>query len=299
MKSTLKAQRVRYQMIRSLALTGLLSLCVCACARSTPTPQKAPAAAAPAAAQQAAPQGEAPAAAAAVQSETEQATAAQESGADDAQQTRGDTSLERIAALSPEQQLPGGRWKAGVNYDPIVPSQPTTAGPGKVEVVEVFWLGCPHCYALEPYVQKWLKSKPDYVTFVRIPVMWGPVHQAHARLYYTLQALGHADLFAKAFETIQQEHNPLVANTEDDTLRLQLAFATANGITADAFTKAYKSFAVDANLQRAQQLTERYNVTGVPLIVVDGKYSTDVGKAGSPDSLFVLIDDLAAAEHHH
>ncbi len=287
-------------MIRSLALTGLLSLCVCACARSTPTPQKAPAAGATTAAQPAAPKSQVSAESAATQqSEAEQATAAQESGTDDAQQTRGDTSLERIAALSPEQQLPGGRWKAGVNYDPIVPSQPTAAGPGKVEVVEVFWLGCPHCYALEPYIQKWLKSKPDYITFVRIPVMWGPVHQAHARLYYTLQAVGRSDLFSKAFDTIQQEHNPLVANTDEDTLKLQLAFATANGIKADDFTKTYRSMAVDVNLQRAQQLTERYNVTGVPLVVVDGKYSTDVGKAGSQDALFALVDDLAAAEHRH
>src|SRR6266852_5061427 len=61
--------------------------------------------------------------------------------------------------------------------------------PGKVEVVEVFWLGCPHCYALEPFIQTWLKTKPAYIDFVRVPVMWGPVHRAHARLFYTLQAL--------------------------------------------------------------------------------------------------------------
>jgi protein dithiol oxidoreductase (disulfide-forming) len=287
-------------MSRSAALLALLALCVCACSRSAPVRQ-APATAPPAAArlqsQTPAPQAEpAPTA----QNEAEQATTAQESGADDdAQPTRGDTSLERIAALAPADQLPGGKWKAGVNYDPIVPAQPTSAPPGKVEVTEVFWLGCPHCYALEPYVLKWLKTKPAYIEFVRVPVMWGPVHQAHARLYYTLVALNRADLFEKAFDTIHKDNNPLVANTEEATFKLQLDFATANGIKADDFTKAYRSMSVNTALQRAQELTERYNITGVPTIVVDGKYSTDVGKAGSPDKLFELVDDLAAADHKH
>lgn len=284
-------------MSRSAVLISLLSIFVCACSRGAPVQQQAPAA--PAAAAQ--PQAEkAPAAATTPQSETEQAATAQESGADDdTQPTRGDTSLEHIAALAPEQQLPGGRWKAGVNYEPIVPAQPTSAGPGKVEVIEVFWLGCPHCYELEPAVQKWLKAKPDYISFVRIPVMWGPVHQAHARLYYTLVALGRADLFQKAFDTIHRDNNPLVANNDDTTLSLDSAFAQANGIKPEDFAKAYHSFTVDANLQRAQQLTERYNITGVPTFVVDGKYATDVGKAGSVDKLFALLGDLAAADRRH
>jgi protein dithiol oxidoreductase (disulfide-forming) len=289
-------------MTRSAVLIALLAVCVCACSRGASVQQKAPAASAPAAAVQ--PPADAPPppqeTAPVAQSETEQAANAQESDTDeDAQPTRGDTSLERVAALSPENQLPGGRWKPGINYDSIVPAQPTSVPAGKVEVMEVFWLGCPHCYALEPYIQKWLKSKPDYISFVRVPVMWGPVHQAHARLYYTLLELKRGDLVEKAFDTIQQTSNPLVANSDDATFSLDLAFATANGVKADDFTKAYRSMAVSTDLQRAQELTERYNITGVPTVVVDGKYSTDVGKAGSPDNLFVLIDDLAAAEHHH
>jgi protein dithiol oxidoreductase (disulfide-forming) len=287
-------------MSRSAALLALLSLCVCACSRSAPVQHTA--ATAPPAATQPQPEAAAPKAESAptAQSENEQATTAQESGADeDAQPTRGDTSLERIAAVAPADQLPGGKWKAGTNYDPIVPAQPTSAAPGKVEVIEVFWLGCPHCYALEPYVEKWVKTKPSYITFVRVPVMWGPVHQSHARLYYTLVALHRDDLFEKAFNTIHRDNNPLVANTDQASFQLQLAFATANGIKADDFTKAYRSLAVNTDLQRAQDLTERYNITGVPTMVVDGKYSTDVGKAGGPDNLFALVDDLAASDHHH
>ena len=288
-------------MSRSAAFLALLSICVCACSRSAPVQHATPAAASPAVTQ-AQPEAPPPKADSAPtpQSESEQAATAQESGADDdSQPTRGDTSLERIAALAPADQLPGGKWKAGVNYDPIVPAQPTSVGPGKVEVMEVFWLGCPHCYALEPYVENWLKSKPSYITFVRVPVMWGPVHQAHARLYYTLVELHRTDLYEKAFDTIHKDNNPLVANTDDATFNLQMAFATANGIKAEDFAKVYRSMAVATDLQRAQDVTERFNVTGVPMVVVDGKYSTDVGKAGSPQALFAVIDDLAATDHHH
>jgi len=293
-------------MIRPLILTPLLALLVCACGHASTSHQHNATQVAqqtrPAATQQdAAP---AQSAAATIQSETEQAAAAQETAGDNAEEDRtppdrGDVSLEHLAALPADAVLPGGKWKPGTNYDVLTPAQPTNVSPGKVEVVEVFWLGCPHCYALEPFVQAWLKNKPAYIEFVRVPVMWGPAHRAHARLFYTLQALNRPDLFEKAFDTIQQKHEPLIAQSEDETLKLQEAFAKDNGITADDFAKAYNSFTVNSNLQRAEQLTQRYQVQGVPLVVVNGKYSTDVAKAGGPQQLIQIIDDLAASEHHH
>jgi protein dithiol oxidoreductase (disulfide-forming) len=291
-------------MIRPLVLTPLLALMVCGCGHASTshkqavsTQQTRPAAQQP---------GAAPEQSAAVtpENETEQATAAQEkagttSDEDGGPPDRSDVSLEHLAALPADAQLPSGKWKPGVNYDPLVPAQPTNVAPGKVEVVEVFWLGCPHCYALEPFIQSWLKSKPAYIDFVRVPVMWGPVHRAHARLFYTLQALNRSDLFEKAFDTIQQQHNPLVGSSDEETLKLQQAWAKDNGISADDFTKAANSFSVNSNLQRAEQLTQRYQVQGVPLVVIGGKYSTDIGKAGNPAKLIELIDDLAASERHH
>jgi thiol:disulfide interchange protein DsbA len=295
-------------MIRPLILTPALALLVCACGHastsqqhnaSQPTQQ-----ARPAATQQATPAAPAAETAATAQSETEQATAAQEpagGGADDdrAPPDRSDVSLEHLAALPADAVLPSGKWKPGVNYDALTPAQPTNVGPGKVEVVEVFWLGCPHCYALEPFVEAWLKNKPSYIDFVRVPVMWGPAHRAHARLFYTLVALNRSDLFEKAFDTIQQQHQPLIAQSDDETLKLQQGFAKENGISPEDYAKAYNSFSVNSNLQRAEQLTQRYQVQGVPLVVVDGKYTTDVGKAGGPQQLIQIIDDLAASEHHH
>jgi thiol:disulfide interchange protein DsbA len=223
--------------------------------------------------------------------------AAAADGSDDA--PVGTTSLEKIADLPSQHQLPDARWKPGVNYDPVVPAQPTAAPAGKVEVLEVFWYACPHCYALEPYLQAWRKTKPDYVEFVRVPVMWGPIHRAHAQLYYTLKQLGRNDLDGKVFETLHQQQNPLVGNTPEETFERQLQFAKDNGIDAEAFRKAYNSFAVNTDLQRAEEITQRYHVEGVPEIVINGKYTTDVGKAGSHEQLIAEINDLAAGEHRH
>ncbi|HEY1898518.1 MAG TPA: thiol:disulfide interchange protein DsbA/DsbL [Steroidobacteraceae bacterium] len=218
-------------------------------------------------------------------------------GTDDA--PVGTTSLEKIADLPSQHRLPDGKWKPGVNYDPVVPAQPTSAPAGKVEVLEVFWYACPHCYALEPYLTAWRKTKPDYIDFVRVPVMWGPIHRAHAQLYYTLKQLGRNDLDGKVFETLHQQENPLMGNTPEETFELQLKFAKENGIDAEAFRKAYNSFAVNSDLQRAEEITQRYHVEGVPLIVINGKYMTDVGKAGSHEALIAEINDLAASEHKH
>jgi protein dithiol oxidoreductase (disulfide-forming) len=231
------------------------------------------------------------------QSETQQATAAQESsGEATAAEDPGDATLERLAALPATQQLPSGRWKAGTNYDPIVPAQPTNVGPGKVEVMEVFWYGCPHCFALEPYMQSWIKNKPDFIQLVRVPVMWGPAHRAHARLFYTLEALGRQDLHQKVFDTLHGGSEPLYGKDDASTLVAQLSWAKRNGIDAQAFTQAYNSFTVNSNLSRAEDLTKRYRIEGVPFLAVNGKYGTDVGKAGGPSNLIQLLNDLATSE---
>jgi protein dithiol oxidoreductase (disulfide-forming) len=277
--------------IGPLLLAVLLGLGAC-------SQQQSPAPAAPAPA----PAATAPSAAppATAQSETEQARDSQETGAPDTAHTeRSDASLERMTALPSTDQLPDGRWKPGVNYQPLVPAQSTDVAPGKVEVTEVFWLGCPHCYALEPHVLAWLKKKPAYVEFVRVPVIWNPIHTAHARLFYTLQALGRDDLFEKAFAAAQEgSSSPLAGTSDAETLRMQQAFAVQNGISADDFAKAFNSFTVNSNLARAQELTQRFKVDHVPFFIVNGKYTTDMTMAGGEEQLMQLINDLAASEHH-
>jgi protein dithiol oxidoreductase (disulfide-forming) len=300
-------------MKRSVPLLAALYACLCACSHPATESPGSTAASAPPAAQQVAtsapaasgpgagsPGASAPTAtlAAAGASAPASAPGAAQNPADGSDDAPvGTTSLEKLAELPAQHQLPSARWKPGENYDPIVPAQPTAAQAGKVEVLEVFWYACPHCYALEPFIAAWRKTKPAYIDFVRVPVMWGPVHRAHAQLYYTLKQLGRNDLDDKVFDTLHNQQNPLVGDTPEDTLARQLQFARDNGIDADAFRKAYDSFAVNSDLQRAEEITQRYHVEGVPLIVINGKYMTDVGKAGSHDNLIAEINDLAAGEH--
>jgi len=214
---------------------------------------------------------------------------------------RSEAALERIAALPADAQLPAGKWVAGTNYKVLLPAQPTDVAPGKVEVLEFFWYGCPHCYALDPYLQSWLKNKPPYIEFRRVHVTWAEVHREHARLFYTLQALGKLDeLHSKVFDEIHQAHDEMYVPGDDKaTLAQQQRFAKANGINETDFANAWNSFGVQTNVQKADEMGRRYKVEGVPTIVIDGKYVTDVGMAGNQQNVIQIINDLAASEHHH
>jgi protein dithiol oxidoreductase (disulfide-forming) len=239
-----------------------------------------------------------------------QAAPASSAAVSTAQAGDADTSLEHLAAVPASAALPeSAQWKPGVNYDVISPAQPTTVEPGKVEVLEVFWLGCPHCFALEPYIRHWLKTKPAYIQYVRVPVMWDdPMRRGHARFFYTLESVGGDDLVEKAFtyihdvETQTGSESVLVTNSDGDSFKQQQAWAEQNGINADAFAKAYNSFYVNTQLQQADEITTEYQVQSVPYIAIDGKFTTDVGKASGgddPQKLISLIDFLAAWEHDH
>jgi thiol:disulfide interchange protein DsbA len=196
---------------------------------------------------------------------------------------------------------PAGKWVAGTNYKVIAPAQPTDASPGKVEVIEMFWYGCPHCFALDPIIESWRKNKAPYIEFVRVPVMWGEAHRAHARMFYTLQALGKLEeLHAAVFNEIQSTGDSLyVPGDEQGTQRVQVQFARTHGVDPTDFLKAYSSFAVQTNLEKADELERRYKIDAVPTFVIDGKYETDVGQAGGQDNLMQLINDLSASEKRH
>jgi len=212
-----------------------------------------------------------------------------------------ESKLERAAPLAPAGQLPAGKWVAGVNYRPLVPAQPTDAAPGKVEVVEVFWYGCPHCYALDPFIESWRKTKPAYIEFKRVPVTWQAVHQSHAKLFYTLEALGKEEaLHAAVFAELHDKKNYMyMQGDEKETLNAQLAFAKAHGISESDFTNAYNSFTVQTAMSKADDLVHRYHVDGVPLLVINGKYVTDVNMAGSQANVMNIVNDLAASEKSH
>jgi thiol:disulfide interchange protein DsbA len=194
-------------------------------------------------------------------------------------------------------------WQEGVNYTRIVPAQPTAVPNGQVEVLEFFWYACPHCSAIDPLVESWKKTKPAYISFSRVHVMWNEGHRSLARLYYTLDSMGKLDqLHGEVFKEIHVNGNPLVAadpNNAAESERIQTAFVTKHGISEGDFKKAYHSLPVDLALQRADQLVQRYRIDAVPTFVVNGKYVADVHTADGQERLLSLIGDLAAQEHKH
>ena len=184
------------------------------------------------------------------------------------------------------------RFQLGKHYDRLSPTQPTSSSPDKVEVAEVFWYGCPHCFAFDPLLKSWVAKKPEYVSFVRVPVVWSPVSKIHARAFYTAEALDKtAEMHEALFREIHDNQNLL--DTED---KLQTFFAKF-GVDATTFKTHFDSFSVHAKLQRADELNRRYKVEGVPTIVVNGKYTTDAVMAGGYEELLALIGELAASEH--
>lgn len=162
----------------------------------------------------------------------------------------------------------------GTHWELVTPPQPTST-PDKVEVVELFWYGCPHCYQFEPHVQKWLKTKSPKVEFVRIPGIFRPEWAVLGRAYYAAEALGvfdkiHEPLFAAVHELKRKFDN------EDQVA----AFFAENGIKDDDFRKAYRAFAVEGKVRRAQEMGQRYGIKGVPSMIVNGKYRVGASMPG-------------------
>ena len=184
-----------------------------------------------------------------------------------------------------------GRFEMGTHYTRLSPTQPTSSNPDQVEVTEVFWYGCPHCFAFDPLLEQWRAQQPGYVNFVRVPAVWNPLLQLHARAFYTAEALGKgAEMHAEFFREIHERNNRL-----DSEAKLQELFARF-GVGADAFKMQFDSFAVQEKLQRADELNRRYRIESVPTIVVNGKYTTDAPQVGSYEELLTLVDELVAAE---
>jgi thiol:disulfide interchange protein DsbA len=184
-----------------------------------------------------------------------------------------------------------GRFRLGAHYLRLSPTQPTSSGPDQVEVAEVFWYGCPHCFAFDPYLERWQATKADYVSFVRVPAVWSPLLQIHARAFYTADALGKgAEMHTEFFREIHERGNTL------DTEAKLSSFFGRFGVDAAAFATAFDSFAVHTKLQRADELSRRYGISSVPTVVVNGKFTTDGGQAGSYEDLLELVDTLTAAE---
>jgi len=178
----------------------------------------------------------------------------------------------------------------GQQYKLLKPAQPTDVAPGKVQVVEVFWYACSHCYAIEPKVEAWnTRGKPAYVVSVQMPATWNELLKTHARVFYTAELLGKLkQLNGDIFREINVKGNRM-----DTPEKIEASFVS-HGVSKADFQKAFSSFAVESKLRQAEEMNKRYKITATPTWVVGGKYVTDVSMAGSEDALFEVLNALAA-----
>jgi thiol:disulfide interchange protein DsbA len=175
-------------------------------------------------------------------------------------------------------------------YETISPPQPT-ANPDKVEVIEFFWYGCPHCLEFEPTLKAWLKTKPENVEFIRIPAVFSEKWGRHAKAYYVAEALGVVDkVHEDFFNAIQVKNAEL--ETEDQLAK----FFTEHGVKESDFHDAFNSFMIDAKMRQAPQIAGKYGITGVPAIIVNGKYKTNGSLAGGHDKMITVINELIKKE---
>ncbi len=179
---------------------------------------------------------------------------------------------------------------AGVGYQTLAAEQPTQ-DKTKVEVMEFFWYGCPHCFAFEPTLNAWLKTMPKNVYFVRQPAAFNETWNKHAKAYLVAEALNVVDkVHADFFEAIQIKKQKL--ETEEELAQ----FFIAHGVKAEAFHEAFNSFGVNTKLNQGKLMAPRYGITGVPTLVVNGKYMISGSLAGSHENMIKVLNQLINQE---
>lgn len=180
--------------------------------------------------------------------------------------------------------------QAGKQYVELKNPVPVSK-PGKIEVVELFWYGCGHCYQFESSINPWAEKLPEDVNFVRIPALFGGMWNVHGQLFITLEAMK-ADhkVHAAVFDGIHKQGRKLATPEE------MADYLAGHGIDREAFLKTFNSFGVKSQLEKAKKLGMAYQINGVPVLIVNGKYRFDIGSSGGPQKALQVADYLIAKE---
>ncbi|MEW5756753.1 MAG: thiol:disulfide interchange protein DsbA/DsbL [Pseudomonadota bacterium] len=177
-------------------------------------------------------------------------------------------------------------FEEGVDYEVLSNPVPTNTG-NKIEVLEFFWYGCPHCYNFEPVLKRWQETMPSDVELIKQPAIFRPEWDLQARAYFAGQALGVLDKSHDAMFTAMHEmRKPL--NTEAQILEVFKGI----GVSEADFARAFKSFAVESKVRRARELHKTYGVDSVPNVIVGGKYRTNASLAGENKNVIKVVDFL-------
>lgn len=170
----------------------------------------------------------------------------------------------------------------------VLPTQVPQDASGKIEVLEFFHYGCPHCRDFYPLLKEWKKTLPDDVRFTPVPAIWGREQlRALARLYYAAERAGVLDQVEPAiFVALQDKKLPLFTEPEVRD------WIGSTGVDANVFMDTYNSFAIQGLVQRADQLARTYRIQGVPTMAVGGRYLTSATMAGSHANTLQVVDQL-------
>jgi thiol:disulfide interchange protein DsbA len=169
----------------------------------------------------------------------------------------------------------------------VLPIAQAVDAKGKVEVIEFFWYGCPHCYEFEPELKTWLKRQNKDVSFKKVPIAFREELMPHSLLFYALESLGKGDaLNDKVMFAMHRENKRLLNENEIAD------WVAAQGVDRNAFLAAYRSFAVLSKARAANQLGNAYRIDGVPTVAVQGKYITSPSIAGSRAKAINVMDFL-------
>ena len=175
--------------------------------------------------------------------------------------------------------------KPKIDYIEIHP-QPVATG-NRIEVIEFFWYGCPHCNNLQPPLEAWLKRKPADVELRRIPAVFRESWMNHARMFYTLEALGELPRLHQAvYRAIHAENETLSSAAS------AAAWAARHGIESGRWNAAWNSAEVEKKLQNSRNLTRAYDVPGTPSLVVDGRWLTSSGMVEAMPDVIRNLDAL-------
>src|SRR5689334_18773541 len=182
----------------------------------------------------------------------------------------------------------------GTNYVAVTPAQQTDVKPGQVEVIEFYWYGCPHCFALEPYLVAWEKRLPKDVVFKRIPAaMKGSEFYVDAQATIVADILGVGEKIREPFFNAIHVDDNEALRSDKDALR---DFFGKYGVSPKDFDATWDSFGVQSRVGQDQQIEARYGVEGVPTIVVNGKWKTGAGYQMAPPDIMKCVEFLVARE---
>lgn len=187
-------------------------------------------------------------------------------------------------------QAQGAQYQAGVDYVEL-PTPAPTQEPDRVEVAELFWYGCGHCFTFEPLVSEWKKELPEYAYFRPVPAFFGGAWDTHGQLFYTLESMGKLDDTHTAIFQAMHNQGERLADV-DAMVRLLKQY----GVDEDEFRKTWASPGVKLKISQAQRLAKAYRATGVPTLVVNGKYRIEGGMAGSFENMLKIADYLVEQE---